>query len=72
MATDWPLEQVGSTGENVRSIQYLLEAHGETLAVDGDFGPQTKGAVQNFQGAHGLVADGIVGNLTWPALLIQV
>jgi peptidoglycan hydrolase-like protein with peptidoglycan-binding domain len=27
MALTWPLEQQGSTGENVRSIQYLLNAH---------------------------------------------
>jgi len=27
MALTWPLEQPGSTGENVRSIQYLLNAH---------------------------------------------
>src|SRR5215472_8284393 len=26
MALTWPLEQRGSTGENVRSIQYLLNA----------------------------------------------
>lgn len=26
MALSWPLEQQGSTGENVRSIQYLLNA----------------------------------------------
>ena len=26
MALTWPLEQQGSTGENVRSIQYLLNA----------------------------------------------
>jgi peptidoglycan hydrolase-like protein with peptidoglycan-binding domain len=27
MALSWPLEEQGSTGENVRSIQYLLNAH---------------------------------------------
>jgi peptidoglycan hydrolase-like protein with peptidoglycan-binding domain len=27
MALNWPLEQEGSTGENVRSIQYLLNEH---------------------------------------------
>lgn len=27
MALNWPLEQEGDTGENVRSIQYLLNAH---------------------------------------------
>lgn len=68
----WPIQQVGSTGENVRTVQYLLNAQGAALSVDGDFGSQTQGAVQGFQSAHGLDPDGIVGNQTWPALIIQV
>ena len=46
--------------------------HGASLTVDGDFGPLTKGAVEQFQGSHGLLVDGIVGNQTWPALITQV
>jgi Putative peptidoglycan binding domain len=87
MALSWPLEQQGSTGENVRSIQYLLNAHTaavgtassagsaaapEALAVDGIFGPLTAAAVRSFQTAHGLQVDGKVGNQTWPVLIIQV
>src|SRR5271165_938630 len=108
MALSWPLEQEGSKGENVRSIQYLLNEHSAAssadngsaskpglfgrgseaateapaasaaaaastaLAVDGDFGPQTAGAVRAFQTKHGLAVDGKVGNQTWPALIIQV
>jgi peptidoglycan hydrolase-like protein with peptidoglycan-binding domain len=68
----WPLERTGSTGEDVRTVQYLLDAHGSTLSVDGDFGPLTNAAVESFQGTHGLSVDGIVGNQTWPALIIQV
>jgi hypothetical protein len=30
---NWPLEQEGSTAENVRSVQYLLNASGASLAV---------------------------------------
>jgi hypothetical protein len=69
---NWPLEKSGSTGEDVKTVQYLLNAHGATLAVDGDFGPLTKAAVEHFQGTHGLVADGVIGNQTWPKLIIQV
>jgi hypothetical protein len=61
-----------ATGENVRTIQYQLNAQGASLAVDGIFGPLTTAAVQNFQSTHGLLSDGIVGNRTWPALLLQV
>jgi hypothetical protein len=25
---NWPIQQIGATGENVRSVQYLLNAHG--------------------------------------------
>lgn len=32
MALNWPLEQQGSTGENVRSIQYLLNARSSVSA----------------------------------------
>jgi len=69
---NWPLEQEGSTGENVRSVQYLLDAHGAALAVDGIFGPQTAGAMRAFQRSHNLKVDAIVGNATWPALIIEV
>ena len=45
----------------VRSLQYLLNAHGAGLAVDGLFGARTDVAVRAFQRAHGLVVDGVVG-----------
>ena len=72
MALTWPLEQQGSKGEDVRTVQYLVTAQGHLTAVDGDFGPLTKAAVQAFQSSRGLVADGIVGPQTWPQLIIQV
>jgi peptidoglycan hydrolase-like protein with peptidoglycan-binding domain len=68
----WPIVQINEKDENVRTVQYLLNAHGAQLATDGIFGPLTKSAVTSFQTAHGLAPDGIVGNQTWPALLVQV
>jgi Putative peptidoglycan binding domain/Putative amidase domain len=68
--TSWPTESVGSTGENVYSIQLLLQAYGYSLSADGDFGPQTQSTVESFQSAHSLTADGIVGPNTWSALII--
>ena len=72
MALTWPLVQQGSTGEDVRTVQYLLTAQGHPTGVDGDFGPLTKTAVEAFQSSRGLGADGIVGPQTWPQLIIQV
>jgi len=40
--------------------------------VDGIFGHKTAAAVRSFQRSHGLVVDGVVGDQTWPALLVTV
>jgi hypothetical protein len=72
MSLTWPLEKEGSTGEDVKTVQYLVTAHGHSTAVDGTFGAQTKAAVEAFQSSRGLSVDGEVGNQTWPALIIQV
>jgi peptidoglycan hydrolase-like protein with peptidoglycan-binding domain len=72
MVLTWPLEQQGSTGEDVKTVQYLVTAHGHPTTVDGDFGSLTKAAVQAFQSSRGLGADGTVGPQTWPQLIIQV
>nr|WP_246241932.1 NlpC/P60 family protein [Flexivirga aerilata] len=56
--------QSGSTGSYVRVVQQRLGG----LAVDGIFGWRTDAKVKAFQSSKGLVADGIVGPLTWTAL----
>lgn len=53
----------GSRGNDVKTLQRLLH-----LYEDGIFGTLTEEAVKEFQNAHGLVADGIVGKNTWEAL----
>jgi peptidoglycan hydrolase-like protein with peptidoglycan-binding domain len=72
MALTWPLEQQGSAGEDVKTVQYLVTAQGDPTGPDGVFGPLTKTAVEEFQSSHGLSADGIVGPQTWPQLTIEV
>ena len=51
------------TGLHVEAVQRLLKIY-----PDDTFGPRTDEAVKEFQKAHGLVADGIVGEKTWAAL----
>ena len=68
----WPLQAQGSTGENVRTVQYLLNANGASLTVDGVFGPLTAGATSTFQSTLGLAVDGEVGDATWGALISQI
>jgi peptidoglycan hydrolase-like protein with peptidoglycan-binding domain len=68
----WPLVRRGDDVFPVRPLQQLLRARGHSVAVDGDFGPLTEAAVEAFQQSKGLTADGIVGPLTWPKLVVQV
>ena len=55
----WPVLGQGSNSDwprsTVRSLQYLLNAHGADLVVDGFFGPRTDAAVRLYQRTHGLV-----------------
>lgn len=72
MAQNWPVQQVGSTGVDVRTVQHLVTHHGHAVGVDGVFGPTTEAAVTAFQQTKGLGPDGIVGPLTWEALVVKV
>ncbi|WP_307813310.1 peptidoglycan-binding domain-containing protein [Streptomyces sp. N35] len=61
----------GDTGNKVREIQALLIFSGYSVGssgVDGQFGSGTESAVERFQRANRLPADGIVGPNTWRAL----
>jgi peptidoglycan hydrolase-like protein with peptidoglycan-binding domain len=59
--------------EPIRSLQHLLRQHRHPeVVVDGIFGPITEAAVRAFQQSHHLLVDGVVGNQTWPAIIVQV
>jgi peptidoglycan hydrolase-like protein with peptidoglycan-binding domain len=58
----------GSTGEDVKKLQTLLNAQGYKLTVDGIFGAATTTAVKDYQTRKGLMSDGVVGEKTWAAL----
>lgn len=60
--------KVGSSGDQVEQVQRFLADPARQLysgAIDGVFGNGTRTAVIAFQAAAGLIADGIVGPLTW-------
>jgi peptidoglycan hydrolase-like protein with peptidoglycan-binding domain len=63
-ATSRPTLRQGDRGPAVVELQLMLGG----LRPDGAFGPATDTAVRNFQTAHKLTADGIVGARTWSAL----
>ena len=65
-----PTCRKGARGNITRLIQERLNSLGFNCGkVDGIFGNGTRAAVIAFQKAHGLSADGIVGQNTWRALL---
>src|SRR3954452_15440009 len=68
----WPLSREGDKAHPVPSLQYHLRARGHIVTVDGEFGPKTEAAVRAFQKEKNLGVDGIVGPLTWTALVLTV
>jgi peptidoglycan hydrolase-like protein with peptidoglycan-binding domain len=61
-----PVLKKGSNDPAVRDLQEALKALAFAPGpVDGFFGAKTEGAVKNFQQAHGIAADGVVGRVTW-------
>lgn len=59
----------GQAGPEVIEAQCLLRRAGISPGdVDGIFGPMTRRAVKRFQTREELVADGVIGPLTWSAL----
>lgn len=68
-----PTLQYGSAGASVAELQRdfnrIFPAYEVMpLVVDGDFGPATRAAVQEFQRRTKIDADGVVGPQTWAKL----
>ena len=67
--------QQGSTGDAVRGVQEVMKFHdqsdgeGPPNHVHGIFGPQTNRWVRGFQNAVDIDVDGIVGPVTWRAMV---
>lgn len=58
----------GATGDEVLTLQNLLNQWGLACSPTGVFDENTEKAVRDFQLAQGLTADGIVGKRTWETL----
>lgn len=65
--TAMPLIKQGSTGKAVMIWQVIVGTE-----ADGKFGPKTQNKTREFQAAHGLEVDGIVGPKSWKAGLESV
>lgn len=61
----------GNTGNAVRWMQWMLNAHGYPVEIDGSFGPACLSAVREFQADHLLDVDGSCGPATQAALKKQ-
>lgn len=59
----------GDNGVDVYGIQYLLNARGMSLGVDGDFGPGTESGVRSFQTSQGLTSNGKINIQTFNVLI---
>jgi hypothetical protein len=63
----------GDDGEAVATLQdALVRCNGQSIAVDGEYGPATTQAVASVQARNGITADGMYGPATmramsWPA-----
>lgn len=59
----------GDSSSQVLEIQNLLESLGFKIIKDGIFGNESQSAVIAFQSKAGLHSDGIVGNITYEAMI---
>jgi zinc D-Ala-D-Ala carboxypeptidase len=60
----------GSRGGAVEAVQYLLKnRYAKAVSVSGTFDTNTVTQVKSFQQSRCLTADGVVGSLTWNALV---
>ncbi len=66
---EFPYQDLGSRGSDVRGIQHLLKDRGFSVVVSGVFDTETRAQVQAFQRMTGLADDGVVGPATWRGLV---
>ena len=68
----WPTIKSGNKGANVSALQCLLNYHGASISVDGNFCSGTKTALSNYQSRHNLDPDGIASPATLATIVVEV
>lgn len=70
LTDDLGLVRRGDSGNRVKAVQKsLISGYGYQLLLDGEFGPATRGAVVEFQSIKCIAPDGVVGPITFEALI---
>lgn len=69
MIANIPYAQRGTKGPLAAAIQAALCADGQTIDIDGEFGPKTENALREFQKKNDLEVDGVAGPATYAKLL---
>ena len=65
-------QERGDQGEAIEALQTLLKMQGhDYVVVDGDFGDQTKGAIENLQAEADIDVTGECNSSTWIALFFK-
>lgn len=59
----------GDKGGKVRNIQEWLSLQGQSVSIDGAFGPATEAAVRRFQTGNGIAVTGTADKTTFAALV---
>lgn len=75
LADDPPTLRLGASGWGVKRLQRMLrqvDLLPQPAKIDGDFGELTKASVEAFQVLNDIEQDGVVGPLTWRALVNAV
>lgn len=68
----WPTLSSGSSGENVVTLQAKLRHRGYTVNYNGTYDSSTVAAVQAFERANALTADGVADAAVWERLVVTV
>jgi hypothetical protein len=66
---DWPVLRGGDSNRAVVTAQYLLRHHAMSSSLNGLLDARTEDAVVDFQERESLFPDGVVGPMTWEALI---